>query len=95
MPFIPLIPWIIAGIASLVAGAAIADDVDQRNKRAKEQQLFRAEMARLSAKIAELEKVHAALSANLGEKNQQVRVMAAEILRLRAELADWNRRSAA
>lgn len=91
----PFIPWIIAGIATLVAGAAIADDVDQRNKRAEEQQRFRREIARLSARIAELERAHATLSSLLGEKNQQVRAMAEEILRLRAERADWNRRAAA
>lgn len=91
----PFIPWIIAGIATLVAGAAIADDVDQRNKRAEAQQRFRREIARLSARIAELERAHATLSSLLGEKNQQVRAMAEEILRLRAELAEWNLRAAA
>lgn len=90
----PLIPWIIAGIAILVGGAAIADDVDQRNKRAEEQQRFRREIARLSTKVAELERTHATFSLLLGEKNEQVRAMAKEILRLRAELADWNRRAA-
>jgi len=91
----PFIPWIIAGVATLIAGAAIADDVDQRNKRAEEQQRFRREIAKLTTKIAELEAAHATLSAILGEKNQQVRAMAEEILRLRAELANWNRRAAA
>ena len=91
----PFIPWIIAGIAALVAGAAIADDVDQRNKRAEEQQRFRREIARLSTTIAELERAHATLSSRLGEKDQQVRALAEEVLRLRAELAEWNRRAAA
>lgn len=91
----PFIPWIIAAIASLVAGAAIADDVDQRNKRTEEQLRFRREIARLSARIAELERTHANWTSQLGEKNQQVRALAEEIFRLDAELAQWNRHAAA
>ena len=91
----PFIPWIIAGVMALIAGAAVADDVDQRDKRAAEQQRFRREIARLSARISELDAAHRTLSALLGEKNQQVRAMAEEIIRLRAELASWAQRAAA
>jgi septal ring factor EnvC (AmiA/AmiB activator) len=91
----PFIPWIIVGVTTLIAGAATADAVDQRNKRAEEQQRFRREIAKLTTKIAKLEAAHATLLEDLGEKNEQVHAMAEEILRLRAELANWNRRATA
>lgn len=83
----PAIPWIIAGLATLIIGATVADDVDQRKKRVEEQQRFRREIAKLTTKIAKLEAAHATSSATLAEKNHQVRAMADEIFRLRGEHA--------
>lgn len=90
-----IIPWLIAGIATLIAGAVIADDVDQRSKRAEEQKRFQDELAKLETKIATLVQTHAMFSEVLDERNQQVRAMAEEISRQRAELALLKQRVAA
>ena len=96
MPFIvPFIPWIISGLFALIAGATVIDDIDQRNKRSEEQQRFRREEERLSTRISELEAVHSKLSAQIGEKNNQVRAMAEEIMCLHEERDSLRRRAAA
>lgn len=88
MPF--FIPFLVVGLGVVaLVGGACADAEDQRTKRQADQARFQAHLQNLQARIAQLEAHHATLIWQLGEKNQQVRALAAEILRLRAELAQY------
>ena len=71
MPFIPLI-FVLIGSGGAFFG------VDQHKKRKKEQAAFR-------ASIDELERQLTDLKSRLGEKNEQVRTLAALIQQMRQE----------
>lgn len=81
-------PWVVAGIMGLIALACGADAQDERAKRRAEEERFRNELARLSEQLASKEQQLEMLRVILGEKNHQVRILAAEVEALRAEL--WN-----
>ncbi|MBU1409958.1 hypothetical protein KKC22_00445 [Myxococcota bacterium] len=71
------------------AGAAVAGWIcaaDQSEKRSKEQQGFRDTLSELERQLAEKEAALATLRVLFGEKNEQVRILAAEIQRLRTEI---------
>jgi uncharacterized protein involved in exopolysaccharide biosynthesis len=80
--------WTIFGIIGGLFGiGGVAYAADQRSKRVAEQSFNRATIAALRGRIAEMESRLACLSALLGDKNRQVRELAAEIGALRRELA--------
>ena len=90
-------PWLIPVVivtSALAVLTGIAYGCDQENKREEEQKRARAEIAGLKDRIFELEQKHDHLLPVLGEKNHQVRVLADEIRRLRAELEEARRRAA-
>ena len=74
-------------IACFFAGAFGAHAQDQHEKRKSEQAAHRAELQKLQAALARNETELAAVRSRLGEKNEQVRILAAEVLRLRARLS--------
>ena len=88
------IPFIACGLLLSGVIAACADSSDQRTKRENEEAQFRAHMQALAVRIAELEAMYRALNQLLGEKNQQVVTLAAEIVRLRAQLAGFGKLAA-
>lgn len=88
-------PWLFVGIFGLIAIACGAEAGDQRTKRKQEQQRFRRELGRLAEHIAAKERELDTLRGLLGVKNQQVRTLAAEVNRLRAELDAMLRRASA
>ena len=90
---IPVIPVVIAASALLAFGGVVYG-CDQENKREEEQKRARDEIAGLKDRISELEQEHDHLLPKLGKKNHQVRVLADEIRRLRAELEEARRRAA-
>lgn len=74
--------WLL-GLAA-VGGIVIADD--QHTKRKKEEAYFRAALTQLQETLARREAELAALQVQLGPKNEQVRVLAQEVERLRGQL---------
>ena len=90
-PFIPIIAIAAAGGLVGVGGAAFG--IDQRSKRKAEQKRFRKEIKRLKRSIEIVEHEYSVLVPRVGKKNKQVRLLAAENKRLRAEL--WALRRAA
>jgi predicted transcriptional regulator len=80
--------------SALVALATTIFGVDQYQKRQEERARFRAELQRLEELLASKETALTELSARLGEKNDQVRTLAAEVQQLRAELAEARKRAA-
>ena len=88
----PLIP-IMIGVSVLLAMTGFAYGCDQENKREEEQERARDEIAKLKKRISKLERKHDRLLPQLGKKNHQVRALADEIVRLRADLAEARRRT--
>lgn len=78
---------IVAGIiVGLIGVGGAAFGVDQQQKRKKEQASFRAQLQTLNARLSGKEAELAELCARLGEKNEQVRVLAEEVQHLRREI---------
>jgi chromosome segregation ATPase len=90
----PLVIWrIVAAVGCLLGIGGTAYGVDQHQKRKKEQGANRARLQQIEAELASKEQQLASLQALLGDKNEQVRILAAEIARLRSA-ANELRRSA-
>ncbi len=80
----PLAIWrIVAAVGALLGIGGTAYGVDQHQKRKKEQAANRARLRRIEAELASKEQQLATLQALLGDKNEQVRILAAEVARLR------------
>lgn len=94
MPFVIAIPYIIGAVGTLLGIGGAAYGVDQHMKRQKEQQTFRTELARMKKRMDEMEAELAKLRRRFGDNCDQVRRMAAEIERLREEIAAMERRAA-
>lgn len=90
-----LIWKIIALICALLGIGGGAYGYDQHKKRQAEQLRFRTELQRLETWLSSKEAELDALSARLGEKNNQVRTLATEVQQLRAEVLEARRRAAA
>ena len=91
---LPLIPVAVAAVSVLTAAAAVAYGCDQESKREEEQRRAHAAIAELEERISELERKQRYQRRELGRKNRQVRALADEITRLRAELEEARRRAA-
>lgn len=78
----------ILGVLLGIGGIALA--VDQQTKRQREQEMFRQKMQALRAELDQKEARLTALEGLLGPKNEQVRILAQEVLRLRALLVANN-----
>jgi capsule polysaccharide export protein KpsE/RkpR len=84
----PIVIWrIISGIAALLGIGGAAYGVDQNQKRKREQAAHRARLEQLESDLTNKEAQLGMLHALLGEKNEQVRNLAAEVARLRSEVA--------
>ena len=80
----PLVIWrIVAAVGTLLGIGGTAYGVDQHQKRKKEQSANRARLQQIEAELASKEKQLASLQALLGDKNEQVRILVAEVARLR------------
>jgi outer membrane murein-binding lipoprotein Lpp len=80
----PIVLWrIVAGVSALVGISGTAYGFDQHMKRKAEQAASRVRLQRLEAEHARKEQQLAALRTLLGNKNEQVRILAAEVDRLR------------
>jgi chromosome segregation ATPase len=92
----PLVFWkVIAAVGTLLGIGGAGHGYDQHNKRKKEQAQFRQEIGRLEKAIGEKERPLESLKDRLGSKNDLVRILAAEVKKLRSELADVRRRASA
>ena len=89
----PLVIPVVVVASALLAIAGVAYGCDQENKREEEQERARDEIAKLKSRISELERKHGHLLPVLGKRNHQVRALADEISRLRAELEKVRRRA--
>ena len=88
-----VIAGIIAAIGALFGIGGVVYGADQHDKRKKEQEENRARLKQIEAELATKEQQLESLQALLGDKNEQVRVLAAEVARLR-NAANEMRRSA-
>lgn len=80
----PIVLWpIVAAIGTLFGVGGTAYGVDQHQKRKKESAAFRARLRELEAELTSKEQQLDMLCAMLGDKNEQVCVLAAEVDRLR------------
>ncbi|WP_281313230.1 hypothetical protein [Polyangium sp. y55x31] len=77
--------FFVLGCFMAIGGVAIA--ADQHTKRKEGEQRFRQELAQMKAELADLETKLANLQAVLGPKNEQVRILAQEVERLRRCIA--------
>lgn len=90
----PLFIWpMVAAIGTLVGIGGTIYGVDQHLKRKKEQSANRACLQQIEAELASKEQQLASLEALLGDKSEQVRILAAEVVRL-TNAANEMRRSA-
>lgn len=90
----PIVVWrVVAMVGALLGLGGTAYGFDQHQKRKKEQTANRARLQQIEAELASKEQQLALLRALLGEKNEQVRILAAEVVRLR-NAANDKRRSA-
>jgi capsule polysaccharide export protein KpsE/RkpR len=88
----PIVLWrIVAAVGVLLGIGGTAYGVDQHQKRKKEQAANRARLQQLEAELATKELQLASLRALLGDKNEQVRILAAEVARLRSAANDMRR----
>jgi hypothetical protein len=74
----------VLGVAAGIGGVAYG--IDQQQKREQEAARFHHELGLWRAALAEKEAAFADLAARLGPKNEQVRLLAAEVVQLRAEV---------
>lgn len=81
-----VIAYIIGAIGALFGIGGAAYGADQHKKRKEEEEAFRARIQQLEAQLAGKEAQHAQLFARFGEKNEQVRSLAAEVTNLRATI---------
>ncbi|WP_110017206.1 hypothetical protein [Plasticicumulans acidivorans] len=80
------------GIISLLFGTGgIAYGLDQRQKRKKEQAANRARLQQIEAELTLKELQLVSLRNLLGDKNEQVRILATEITRLRSAANEMRR----
>lgn len=80
----PLVIWrIVAAVGALLGIGGTAYGVDQHRKRKKEQAANRTRLQQIEAELASKEQQFSSLQARLGDKNAQVRTLAAEVARLR------------
>lgn len=84
-------PLIIIGICLLFGIGGVAYGADQHNQRERDRAEFRARLEQLEKALSEKEVELAALRARLGEKNDQVRILAEEVQRLRREIEAMRR----
>jgi len=90
----PIMIWrIVAAVGALLGIGGTAYGVDQHAKRRQEQAANRARLQQIEAELDDKEQQLALLRAMLGAKNEQVRILAAEVARLR-KTANEMRRSA-
>ena len=82
---------IVALIATAIAGGASGYAYHQRRKRVQERANFNSELHGLSIKIGKAQAKLERLTKRFGVKNQQVRELAQEIRRLRAQYARKSR----
>ncbi|ATB29951.1 hypothetical protein [Melittangium boletus] len=88
----PIVFWrIVAAVGSLLGIGGTAYGVDQHQKRKKEQAANRARLQQLEAELATKEQQLASLRAFLGDKNEQVRILVAEVASLRSAANDMRR----
>lgn len=85
MPWFSIARWVGGIILALLAAGGVAYGADQHVKRKREQEMRRAEQRKLDEKIAAYEVKRQEMRNRFGEKNAQVRTLAKEIARLRAE----------
>ncbi len=90
----PLMIWrIVAAVGALLGIGGMAYGADQHQKRKKEQAENRVRLQQIDDELASKEQQLDTLRASLGDKNEQVRILVAEITRLR-NTANEMRRSA-
>lgn len=82
MPFI---------IVALLGFGGVLYGADQHDQRRREQRNLRARLEQLQTKLLLSELELAGLSALLGEKNMQVKQLAAKVEQLRALNAEWRK----
>lgn len=82
---------IAAAVLALLGIGGTAYGVDQHQKRKKEQAANRARLQQIEAELALKEQQLASLHALLGDKNEQVRALAAEVVRLRNAASELRR----
>lgn len=82
-----VIAWIIAAVGALIGIGGGAYGADQHAKRRREQAENRARLAQIEAELASKERELESLRRRLGDKNDQVRTLATEVMRLRATAA--------
>ncbi|WP_321894630.1 hypothetical protein [Paraburkholderia heleia] len=88
----PIVIWrIVAGVGALLGISGTAYGLDQHKKRKSEQAASRARLQQLEAELAKKEQQLTALRTLLGSKNGQVRILAAEVDRLRSGASDLRR----
>ncbi len=88
----PFLIWRIAtAVGALFGVGGTAYGVDQHQKRKNEQAANRARLEQLETELATKEQQLASLRALLGEKNEQVRALAAELVRIRSAVSELRR----
>jgi capsule polysaccharide export protein KpsE/RkpR len=84
----PFFIWPLAtAIFALLGIGGGASAFDQYQKRKQEQAAYRARLQQLEGELKTKEEQLAILRVNLGEKNNQVRTLSAEVINLRNALA--------
>lgn len=80
----PIVLWkIVAGVGALLGIGGTAYGLDQHKKRKTEQAAGRTRLQQLEAELVRKEQQLTELRSLLGNKNEQVRILAAEVERLR------------
>jgi chromosome segregation ATPase len=78
-------------VGALLGISGTAYGLDQHKKRKSEQAASRARLQHLEADLAKKEQQLTVLRNRLGSKNEQVRILAAEVDRLRSAASDLRR----
>lgn len=88
----PIVIWrIVAGVGALLGISGTAYGLDQHKKRKSEQVASRARLQQLEVELAKKEQQLTALRTLLGNKNEQVRILAAEVDHLRSAVSAMRR----
>ena len=88
----PIVLWrILALIGGLLGIGGMAYGINEHQKRKDEQAANRALLLQVEGALAAKEQELASLRARVGNKNEQVRILAAEVERLRSEANDARR----